>query len=218
MSPAPTTGAAPTADPFATLPGPSTAGLPLFSGQTVSNGTVTLNPGVYSGEVVVSTNGVVRLNGTGKGYYIFLAGLRTTDNGSLVLAGTGGVLLYNTYPEYPAAPGNPCGTIALDGTGQLTLAARSSGSYAGLLLFQDRACASALSLTVRTGTSLSGTLYVPTTPPNDDNALLTITVAGNVTIASQIIADNLLITGDRTLTMSFTPASVSGTRVPSLVE
>lgn len=218
MSPAPITGAAITADPFATLPGPSTAGLSLFAGQTVSNATVTLNPGVYSGEIVVSTNGVVRLNGTGNGYYIFRGGLRTIDNGSLILAGTGGVLLYNTYPEYPAAQASACGTVSLDGTGQLTLAAHASGSYAGILLFQDRGCASALSMTVRTSTSLKGTLYVPTTPADGSNAPLTITVAGNVTIAAQIVVGSLLINGDNTLTMSFTPPSVSGTRVPSLVE
>jgi hypothetical protein len=219
MSPAPTTGAAATADPFAALPGPSTTGLSLFSGQTVTNATVTLSPGVYSGEILVSTGGVVRLNGTGNGYYIFQAGLRTINNGSLILAGTGGVLLYNTYSNYPSAPGGTptCGDISLGGTGPLTVAARSSGSYAGILLFQDRNCASGPSITVRTGTSLSGTLYVPT-PTSGSVAQLTITAANSVTIASQIIADSLLITGNNTLTMSFTPASVSGARVPSLVE
>jgi hypothetical protein len=160
----------------------------------------------------------VRLGGTGNGYYIFRGGLRTEDNGSLILAGTGGVLLYNTYPEYPAAPASACGTISLDGTGPLTLAAHSSGSYAGLLLFQDRNCASALSMTVRTGTSLKGTLYVPTTPADSGNATLTINVANSVTVASQIIVDSLLVTGDNTLTVNFTPPSVLGTRVPSLVE
>jgi len=58
---------------------------------------------------------------------------------------------------------------------------------------------------------LSGTLYVPA-------ATLTISVANNVTIASQIVADRLTVNGSNTLTMAFTPASVAGTRVPSLVE
>jgi hypothetical protein len=219
MSPGPTTGAAATADPFATLPGPSTAGLSLFSGQTVTGATVTLNPGVYSGEIVVSTNGIVKLNGTGNGYYVFQAGLRTIDNGSLILNGTGGVLLYNTYSNYPAAPGATpvCGTVSLNGTGQLTLAAHSSGSYAGIVLFQDRSCATGPSLTVRTATSLGGTLYVPT-PASGAAAVLTVTAASSVTIAAQIVADSLLVTGNNTLTLSFTPPSVSGARVPSLVE
>ena len=47
---------------------------------------------MYSGEIVVSTNGIVKLNGTGNGYYVFQAGLRTINNGSLILNGTGGVL------------------------------------------------------------------------------------------------------------------------------
>jgi hypothetical protein len=219
MSPAPATGAAATADPFATLAGPSTTGLSLFSGQTVTGATVTLNPGVYSGEIVVSTNGIVKLNGTGNGYYVFQAGLRTIDNGSLILNGTGGVLLYNTYSNYPAAPGATpvCGTVSLNGTGQLTLAAHSSGSYAGIVLFQDRSCATGPSLTVRTATSLGGTLYVPT-PASGAAAVLTVTAASSVTIAAQIVADSLLVTGNNTLTLSFTPPSVSGARVPSLVE
>lgn len=209
MSPAPTTGAASTADPFVSVAGPSTTGVPIFAGQTISS-TVTLSPGVYTGLVTVTTGGVARLN---PGIYIFRAGLRTTNNGSLVLASAGGVLLYNTYSNYPSAPGSSptCGTVSLTGTGQLTLAAGRTGSYAGMLLFEDRNCATNASITLRTGTSLSGTLYVP-------NALLTLSLANNATIASQIVAENLTISGGNTLTMSFTPASITGTRVPSLVE
>jgi hypothetical protein len=99
----------------------------------------------------------------------------------------------------------------LGGTGTLTLAASNTGSYAGMLVFQDRACTNAASITVRTATSLGGTLYVPA-------ATLTMAVANSVTIASQIVADQLTINGNNTLTMTFTPASITGTRVPALVE
>jgi hypothetical protein len=58
---------------------------------------------------------------------------------------------------------------------------------------------------------LAGTLYVPA-------ATLTISVANSITIAGQIVAEQLTLTGNNTLTMTFTPASVTGTRVPSLVE
>lgn len=211
MSPAPTTGVPATADPFATIAGPSTTGLPLFGGQTISNATVTLSPGVYGDRITVGLNGIGRLN---PGIYIFQNGIRTTNNGSLVLASTGGVLLYNTYEDYPASPGSDpdCGSVSLTGTGQLTLAASATGSYAGMLLFQDRNCdEDDPSMTVRTGTSLSGTLYVP-------NAELTITASNNVAIASQIVARELTIAGNNTLTVNFTPASITGTRVPSLVE
>ena len=44
------------------------------------------------------------------------------------------------------------------------------------------------------------------------------TAANNVTIGSQIVAYELVIAGTSTLTMNFTPASITGTRVPSLVE
>jgi len=207
MSPAPTTGVAAAADPFASLAGPSTSGIPSYPGQTITNATVTLSPGVYTGLVTVGNNGIARLNA---GNYIFRAGLTTTSSGSLVLAGSNGVLLYNANANYPAA-GGACGSLSLAGTGTLTLSASRTGSYAGMLVFQDRSCTNGAALTVRTGTSLGGTLYAPA-------ATLTISVASSVTIASQIVADQLSLTGNNTLTMSFTPASITGTRVPSLVE
>jgi len=207
MSPAPTTGVAAVADPFVALAGPSTTGVPTFAGQNITNATVTLSPGLYTGLVTVGNLGIARLNG---GKYIFRAGLTTTGTGSLILAGTGGVLLYNANANYPAA-GGVCGSLSLAGTGTMTLGAGTTGSYAGMLVFQDRACAGAVAITVRTGTTLGGTLYVPA-------ATLTVTAANNVTIASQIVAYELAIAGGNILTMTFTPGSVAGTRVPSLVE
>lgn len=210
MSPAPTVGVAATADPFATLSGPSTTGLPLFSGQTISGVTATLNPGVYSGLVTVGSNGIARL---GAGVYVFQAGLRSTNNGSIVPATTGGVLIYNTYSNYPSAPGaSPsCGSISLAGTGQLTLAAAKSGSYAGMVLFQDRNCATDAAITVRASTSLGGSAYLPA-------ALLTVTLAGDTTMNSQVVASRLTVTGSFVLTLNFAPGSVTGRRVPSLLE
>jgi hypothetical protein len=206
MSPAPTQGVAAAADPFAALAGPSTAGLPSYPGQTIAS-TVTLSPGVYTGLVGVTSGGVARLEA---GTYIFRAGFGAAGTGSIVLAGTGGVLLYNANANYPAA-GGVCGPFYLGGSGQLTLAASRTGSYAGMLLFQGRTCTDTTTVFVRTGTSLGGTLYVPA-------ATLAITVVNSVTIASQIVADQFELSGNTTLTMTFTPASVTGTRVPSLVE
>jgi hypothetical protein len=207
MTPAPVTGVAAAADPFAAVAGPSTAALPSFGAQTITT-TVVLNPGNYSGLVSVNNGGTAKLN---PGNYVFRAGLRTMGTGSLVLNVPGaGVLLYNANASYPAA-GGACGALTLGGTGTLTLAASNTGSYAGMLVFQDRACTNAASITVRTATSLGGTLYVPA-------ATLTMAVANSVTIASQIVADQLTINGNNTLTMTFTPASITGTRVPALVE
>lgn len=207
MSPAPTTGVAAAADPFVSLAGPTTTGVPTYAGQNITNATVTLSPGIYTGLVTVGNLGIARLNA---GKYIFRAGLTTTGTGSLILAGAGGVLLYNANANYPAV-GGACGSLSLAGSGTMTISAGATGSYAGMLVFQDRSCAGAVGITVRTGTSLSGTLYVPA-------ATLTITAANNVTIASQIVAYELGIAGGNLLTMSFTPAAVAGTRVPSLVE
>ena len=210
ISPAATVGVAATVDPFAALSGPSTTGLPLYSGQTITAGTVNLNPGVYSGLVTVGTGGTARLS---SGVYVFQAGLTSANTGSIVLASAGGVLIYNTYSNYPSAPGGSpvCGAISLAGTGQLTLAANKSGSYAGMVLFQDRNCTNGAAVTVRAATSFSGTAYLPA-------ALLTITLAANTAINSQIVANRLAVTGGFVLTLNFTPGSVTGRRVPSLLE
>ena len=207
MNPAPVTGVAAAADPFAAVAGPSTASLPAFGAQTITT-TVVLSPGNYSGLVSVNNGGTAKLD---PGIYVFRAGLRSMGTGSLVLNVAGsGVLLYNANLNYPAV-GGACGNLSLAGTGVHTLAASKTGSYAGMLVFQDRTCANTATITVRGTTSLAGTLYVPA-------AQLTVAVAGSVTIASQIVANQLLINGNNTLTMTFTPASITGTRVPSLVE
>ena len=206
MSPAPTVGVPATADPFAAVAGPSTTSLPVFAGQTITT-PVTLSPGVYTSLVTVGNSGIASLNA---GNYVFRAGLRTTGTGSLVLAGSGGVLLYNANASYPAAGGS-CGNLSLAGTGAMTLSASRTGSYAGMLLFQDRSCTNGAAISVRTSTTLNGTLYVPA-------AALTLTLVNSLTIASQIVAYELTVTGNNTLTMTFTPASITGTRVPALVE
>jgi hypothetical protein len=207
MSPAPAVGVAAAADPFAALAGPPTTGVPLYSGQNITGATVTLSPGIYTSLLTVGNGGIARL---GAGNYIFRAGFTTTGTGSVVLAGAGGVLLYNANASYPAA-GGACGNLSLAGTGTLALSASRTGSYAGMLVFQGRTCTNGAAITVRTGTSLSGTLYVPA-------ATLTITAANSVTIASQIVAYELAVGGANTLTMTFTGSSVAGTRVPALVE
>ncbi len=206
MSPAPITGVAAAADPFASLAGPSTTGVPAYAGQTITT-TVALSPGVYTGLITVGNGGIAQL---AAGRYIFRAGFTTTGTGSVVLADAGGVLLYNANANYPAVGGS-CGNLSLAGSGTMTLSASRTGSYAGMLVFQDRSCSNGAALTVRTGTSFGGTLYVPA-------ATLTISVANNITIASQIVAYELTLVGGNTLTMTFTPSSVAGTRVPSLVE
>lgn len=210
MTPAPTTGVAATADPFASMAGPSTAGLPSFGGQSITS-TVTLSPGLYTGLVTVGNGGTARLN---SGVYIFRAGFTSTGTGSIVLASAGGgVLIYNTYSNYPMAPGGSpsCGNISWAGSGQLTLAAQKTGSYAGVVLYQDRNCTNNSAFTVRAATSFGGTVYVP-------SALLTITLAADASMSSQIVASRLTVTGSHVLTLNFTPSAVTGTRVPALVE
>lgn len=210
MSPAPTVGAPVIADPFASAAGPSTSGVATFGGQSITS-TVTLSPGMYTGLVTVGNGGTARLN---SGVYIFRAGFTTTGTGSVVLASTGGgVFLYNTYSNYPLSPGGSpsCGNISWAGSGTMTLAPQKTGSYAGMVVFQDRNCTNNAAMTVRSTTTFGGTVYVPA-------ALLTITLATDATMSSQIVASRLTVTGNHLLSLNFTPSSITGTRVPALIE
>jgi hypothetical protein len=80
-----------------------------------------------------------------------------------------------------------------------------------MVLFQDRNCTTGAAMTVRAATSFSGTAYLPA-------ALLTITLAANSAMSSQIVAKTLTVAGGFVLTLNFTPESVTGRRVPSLLE
>jgi Flp pilus assembly protein TadG len=139
VCPAPVTNAAPAADPFASVPAPSTSGPCLTaSGGTLQpgvycsgldlKGDVTLSPGVYVVEGSMRVNG--NANITGSGVTIYLAG------------GAG---------------------VTINGNATLNLSAPTSGTYSGILFFGDRS-ASGVSNTFDGSSSsvMTGALYFPT--------------------------------------------------------
>jgi hypothetical protein len=131
LSPTPTTGIAPAADPLAGLPAPSTSGLTNYGAVSYSSGSHTLNPGIYT-SITASKSATLTLNA---GVYI-LEGAGLTISGSAVVSGTG-VMLYNTSSTYPTSGGS-YGSITLSNSGTLNLTAATTGTYAGVSIFQDR--------------------------------------------------------------------------------
>ena len=207
------------ADPFAGLPGPSTGGLPAFGAQNINNATVTLNPGVYSGGIQIRGTSVVTLN---PGTYILLGGGSdfgfTVQNSAQVLMAspTAGVLLFNTYSTYPAAPGGSpnCGQLDVNSTGAITLRARNAGTYAGMVIYQDRSCPAADEMQIRnTGArTITGTIYVA-------NSDLRIRGASTKTLTAQLVARQLILQDNgNVVNLTFSPGSIVGGRVPALYE
>jgi hypothetical protein len=185
ISPAPTQGVAAASNPFSSLATPS-VGACNYTNYTVGGGaTVTINPGVYCNGLNIANGATVTLN---PGNYILKGGGFTLGGGARV-TGTG-VMFYNTY-----ATGYSYGPINFANGTTETFTAPTSGTYAGILMFQDPTVAggAASSFAGGTNATLTGTLYFPTTAlsfSNGASAAYTIIVADSVSFTGGVTINN----------------------------
>jgi hypothetical protein len=145
LHPTPVTGQPPVPDPLASLPTPSGIGQPVFPGNHISSTTTTLDPGVYTGPVVISGTSVVHLN---SGVYIFRGGIELSGGSSI---NGQGVMLYSEGP------------MTFSGTSVINLSPPSGGTYAGITMFQARGNTNKAVLSGGSGSVLAGTYYFPDT-------------------------------------------------------
>jgi Flp pilus assembly protein TadG len=152
-TPAPVTGAGSVADPLASLPSPA-VGACDHTNYSPGYGTWALTPGVYCGGINIS-NGATATFAAGtyiiKGGALSLVG-GTTDTGS-------GVMFYLTGTNATY------GSVNISNGANVTFSGPTSGSYMGVVFYQDRTITSAVGATFSGGVSmkLTGTLYFPTT-------------------------------------------------------
>jgi hypothetical protein len=187
LSPAATTGVAVVADPLAGLVVPVASTLGLTSQGSVSlsgNSTKTISPGIYS-QITVSGNASLTLQA---GVYIITGG-GLTVTGSASINGTG-VTIYNAGSNYPSSGGN-FGGITLSGGGTFSLTAATTGTYAGILIFQSRQNTRALSFSGNAMAGMSGTIYAA-------SALLS--MSGNASLANPLDVGMLNLSGNIALT------------------
>lgn len=219
-------------DPFSTLPGPSTTALwgaaygitpaVLVDLGTIdrNNNNTPLSQGIYTGGIRLRGTSNVTFN---PGIYVLRGGdsdygLTVTASAQINMASaTAGVFIYNTYSNYPAAPGATpnCGRIDIASTGQVTMRPATAGSYAGIVIMQDPSCPAADTMRIRDSgaRNIAGTIYLPST---------------NLSITSTGAAATLNLTGQfvvwqydsnpTDVNLTFTPAQVAGGRAPALVE
>jgi CSLREA domain-containing protein len=153
ITPRPTTGIAPLADPLAGLTPPSVDGLPNYGAVNLNTGSLTLQPGLYS-QITVAGSASVSLR---PGPYILEGGGLSVTGGANL---TGyGVLIYNAGSNYPNSGGN-FGGITLKSSGTITLGG-SAGNYMGVVIFQSRQNTRALALGSKALSGLGGTIYAP---------------------------------------------------------
>jgi hypothetical protein len=150
------------ADPFAGYPKPSTTGLSTNPAGFGPGGN-TLGQGVYTGTLSGKKlcHGIYILKGGGMGGDIGRDTTSTDPATGQVCDGR--TMIFNTMSNYPAS-GGTCTGVSVTGNHEIDgLTPPNSGTYNGLLFYQDPACTAAMSF----GSSafefqVSGTIYLPT--------------------------------------------------------
>ena len=153
VTPGPTNGVSPFTDPLASLPAPTYSGC-NSSYLHVTGGTTNLTPGVYCGGIQISSNAVVNF---APGNYILNGGGLQVTSSMATLNGSG-VMFYNTSNGYTF------GSMVITGNATINLTAPSSGTYQGILVYQDRSITASPSSAIGGGSNenFSGTVYLPT--------------------------------------------------------
>ena len=136
LTPAPNTGVTPIGDPLAALPVPATGPYVCDSAHTnYTNGhnNDTIYPGTYCGGINVDKGTVTMSPGT----YVLVGGGLSANNSNSILIGTG-VTIYNTYNSVTSPYNGAFAGTNLAANSFVTLSAPNSGTYAGILFFDDR--------------------------------------------------------------------------------
>jgi Flp pilus assembly protein TadG len=199
----------PTPDPLRYLPAPTQ---PPNGTITQVGNVYTLTPGSFTNLPNFTSKDTVIFQqasaGNGGIYYLASGGL--TANGAILQMDTttsGGIMIYN------AGTGQNDGiNIAGNSSSSTILSGLTSGIYTGLLFFQARNAPEDLSITGNGNFTMTGTIYA---------ADATVKAAGNGsnnTIASQIIANAMTISGNGTVTVNDVQGSNPKTRQLQLVE
>ena len=178
-TPAPVTGIAPVSDPLANLPAPTYGACTAAPagntwGPATAGGTV-----CYSGDIKVQNS--VTMN---PGTYVFTGTLDFTGKGSIT--GTG-VTLY--IPAGGSLGGNGNGNTTLD------LTAPTTGTYAGILIYQAAGNTNTVEMNGTPIANLTGIIYAP-------SAELDLSGNTDVTLDTDLIVGSLYDKGNATINLT----------------
>ena len=175
-------------DPFASVPSPVVSATCDQTNFKISDAiNHTLSPGVYCGGLKLSGSGSITFQ---TGTYI----INGTDVGgkSFDYTGSGNLSGTNVMFYITGQNGYTAGPINLSGSGNLTFSALSSGSYQGILFYQDRSVSYAAANTYTGSGNVTGTFYFPSTS-------LTYSGSGNA-LAQAIVASKVTMSGSGNFT------------------
>jgi Flp pilus assembly protein TadG len=203
FNPLPIAGIAPISDPLAFVPQPSVTSYPSCPAYSESGSSpVILSPGCYGGlsltgsGAVTLTSGNYEFNGPvifggsgaitlGSGMYIFNTGASISLSGAGGVTGSG-VTFYVT---------SAAGPFSLSGSNSLTISAPTSGTYDGILFFQERGDTNAFSLSGSGSMNMTGIFYVPSAPLN-------LSGSGSETFDAAFVASQLNLSGSGSITLN----------------
>ena len=208
----PTTGISGFSDPLAGLAEPMVGQIPQSctpqNGHITSGQVVTLTPGTFCGGIQIDGANVTFQPGL---YILYGGGF--SANATSVLNGAG-VTFYNTGTKNGQYGFQP---VTINGISNSTLSAPTTGTYAGILFFEDRTIAKNgnINNTINggSGTTFDGTLYFLTSNLN----YVGNSSANGYTI---IIADTLSLAGTSYFGDNFTslPGGIGPVHTSTLVE
>lgn len=198
------------ADPFAGYPKPSTTGmLTDRAGFGASN--KTLGQGIYTSSISGKKfcHGIYILKGGGLGGDL---DVDTTDTDPVTNdACDGHVFIFNTTTTYPLS-GGTCNGLQVNGNHDITLYAMTSGTYQGMLFYQDAACTAELSFggsSFDMGTT--GTIYLP-------NAKFHLQTTGSGSIGGGQIVAKTIDLGNGTVNVTFNSGTSAQPLLPRLAK
>lgn len=174
-TPSPTLGVTAVADPFASLPAPPLGNCTLHPNQTSPATNAVLSPGTYCGGIYV---------GNGATNVTFNKGIYVIDGGGLSFNGSGDTVLGSGVMFYLTGTNSTYDSVAIQNGVSVTFSAPTSGTYLGVLFFQDRSITSSQNAVFTGGATmnLTGSLYFPTTDVSYSNG--TSTTAYNTAIVA----------------------------------
>ncbi|HEV2425935.1 MAG TPA: pilus assembly protein TadG-related protein [Terriglobia bacterium] len=168
VSPTPSTGVPPQPDPLAYVSQPAVGACTYPSEQKYTD-SASLTQGVYCGGIAVKGSGTVT----------FAAGTYIINGGELNFGGSSTITGSNVV-FYLTGGAN----VTIAGGTTVTLSAPTSGTYSGILFFQDRTDGSSASFKGGNSLSLIGALYFPDAPVefkgNNSVSAYTIMVANTI--------------------------------------
>ncbi len=197
-------------DPFAGYPKPSTTGMSTNpAGFGPSNNT--LGSGIYTSTITSKKlcHGIYILQGGGIGGDLTVDTTSTDPATGQVCDGR--IMIFNTMSTYPAT-GGTCTGVSITGNHEIAnLQPMTSGTYQGLLFYQDPACTAAMSLgSTAFEFDVGGTIYLP-------NAAFTISGGHPAIQGGQIVAKTVDL-GAADVTINFSSGNSAQPILPRLAK